>query len=324
MKRQSIFRAVLGISCIVFVGVGGVLAQPPNRNVRSSGRNRATKQDQNAPMSNARILANLGSTLFNPNIKDPLTTHLYALIKRTEVYSELKITSRQREALEKLQQTLSEQLYAKMHDAVEADILDPAGLKELPPNEREKQVREHQEQAKERSKGAMVEFQGDMEEELTKILTAKQMTRLKQLDLQWRGILALGDTRVAQSFELDEEQKTELTEIIADFRSRQVEIAEEAVQDALDIPPPRPDGRGGVAAPDEQPIDASETPKKKKTPTKPEEVQQKMIQKIMEAQPELEKMIKIQEKKLLQILSPDQKQLWKEMQGVKFTFRQSA
>ncbi len=325
MKKQSVFCPLLGLSLVLFVGVEGVLAQPPSRRARPAGRNGAATREANNDIGNARILSNLGSALLHPKIKDPLSSHLFALVKRADVYAELKITSRQRESLEKLQETLSEQLYAKMHEAVDADILDPAGLKELPVNERVKQIREFREQVRERSKGAIVEFQGDVEGELTKLLTAKQMTRLKQLDLQWRGPLALGDVRVSQPFELDDEQKVSLEDVIVDYKQKHSEITADAVQSGLNISPATPSGRGAA-------IDTGEVVEKPATangsnrnalPLKPQEVQQKMMQKMLEAQPELDKVIKTLEKKVLKMLSPDQKQLWKEMQGSKFTFRQS-
>jgi hypothetical protein len=61
----------------------------------------------------------------------------------------------------------------------------------------------------------------DTDDKLSKILTPEQMTRLKQLQVQYEGVNALTTTDVTTKLKISDDQKTKIQKVIEDARSAQ-------------------------------------------------------------------------------------------------------
>jgi hypothetical protein len=317
--------------------------------------------------------------MFNPRTKDPLTSNLIGLLKRADVYAELRISSKQREQLEAMEKGVAEELPARMIQSIRSNMPDFGAMRDLPAEERRDKMTAFREQIRNNTQNAMQGFYGEIEKKLSEILSTAQLKRLKELDLQWRGPLSIGDKKVAEPFELNDEQKPLVQEIVGELRQKQEEIRGKAMQDLFQRNnQPTPNGgqpnaspRGGaggasrgtgagatgnvqsssqdgVVIIERAEIQTEGTPGGGGRGTgrgqgggrgrggqgggnagpgggfafqmpDPKEMEAAM----QKSQEELEKLFKPLEERMLALLLPSQKDTWRKMQGVKFTFRKN-
>ena len=150
-------------------------------------------------------LAGIGKGL---NIVDPGVSYIFQLIKRSDVRSELFLDPKQRE---KLEQMFNEESAAAQQRAnALKDSLKSGG-------------------ASVGSAQKATQFFGpnasDREKKLAEILTPKQLKRLKELDLQYRGPLAMGVKPVAEKAKLTETEAPAVADLLQKYH--------EAVRKAL-------------------------------------------------------------------------------------------
>jgi len=65
---------------------------------------------------------------------------------------------------------------------------------------------------------ARTTFEGEMNEKIKAILTPEQAVRLRQLDLQRRGVMSLADPKVAEQVKLSPQRRAEIAKIVADWQ----------------------------------------------------------------------------------------------------------
>jgi hypothetical protein len=131
-----------------------------------------------------------------------------------------------------------------------------------------------------------------MTEKIESVLTPAQNKRLGELDLQFRGPLALSDDQVAAKMGLSPDQQRQLSNIIAEYRNGQQEVMRSMM------------GRGGQGG----------NPGERPDP-------QAMRARFEEMQKETERLKKASADKVVAMLTAQQKQTWKTLQGKPFTFR---
>lgn len=145
------------------------------------------------------------------NIIDPGVSYLYALLKRTDIGTEIRLNSRQREALELAETNQQEARQQQMKNSVSGLI---AGL---------------QGKSQEEMKAALTERATKLQEEmkantdtrmktLLSILRPEQVARLKELDFQYRGPLAMGVREVATLATLNPELAVKTTGLLNEYR----------------------------------------------------------------------------------------------------------
>lgn len=144
------------------------------------------------------------------------------------------------------------------------------------------------------------------------ILRPAQVQRLRELDLRWRGALSFGDKSVADALELTPEQRTEAAELLQTYRQKQQEIIMDAYKDFMQTQENSDKGDNGetrktvsmrLRIPD----------RKEMTPAQREKFEM-MDEKI-------EKIRKEQNAKAIALLTPEQADKWKQMQGKPFAYR---
>src|SRR5262249_22694204 len=129
------------------------------------------------------------------DIIDPGRTYIFQLIKRDDVRSQILLTARQREALDASDKTQQDAMQQQMKLNLQHLGGDFQGKSK---EEMAAAMQERAKQIQEQMKG----MSDDREKRLAAILTPKQMARLKELDLQWRGPLAMGVKPVAEQAKL--------------------------------------------------------------------------------------------------------------------------
>jgi hypothetical protein len=273
-----------------------------------------------------QYLGDLAPLLYHPKLRDPLMPHYIALLKRGEVYSALRITSKQRDELEKAQKAFLESVNNGLRSAIMEDTPDFGIMSEMPPDQRERLLREFREQMRNKSLQVLSNLQGGQEEQIAKILTKKQVQRLIEIDIQWRGGLALAESVVADRLELDSDQRRDVEALLAEYRTKQIEIRSRAVRRIFNVDesvslstasgPPNEAGAiivqtipGGMPGADMFQFRMPD----------PRLIEQR----VLEAQKEVERLLKPLEAKVLKLLSADQKARWKELQGEPFSFRKN-
>jgi hypothetical protein len=144
------------------------------------------------------------------------------------------------------------------------------------------------------------------------ILRPAQIKRLRELDLRWRGALALGDRIVAEFLELTPEQREQAAELLQEYRQKQQEITMEVYKDFMQTQENSDKGDNGeerravavrLRIPDRQEM----TPEQR---AKFDSMDEK-----------IEKIRKEQNAKALALLTPEQATKWKQMQGKAFAYR---
>jgi hypothetical protein len=148
---------------------------------------------------------------------DPGVSYIHQLIKRADVRSDLFLDPKQRDQLEEMETAdnkATEQRITQLDRSIKGAQGDASGQNGIA----------------DRAKTLHDTIQGSADErdkKLAAILTPKQIKRLKELDLQYRGPLAMGVKRVADKAQLTEKQAPAVADLLKEYR--------ESVRKALGI-----------------------------------------------------------------------------------------
>jgi hypothetical protein len=147
----------------------------------------------------------------NLNLIDPGTSYLYALLKRIDVGSEIRLNARQREALEAAEKNQQEARQQQMKEAVGQLTQN---LQNKSPEELKSIMQERSAKMQEQSKN----YADSRMKTLATILKPEQLARLKELDLQYRGPMAMGVNEIATLATLNREQSATVAGILKEYR----------------------------------------------------------------------------------------------------------
>jgi len=254
---------------------------------------------------------------------DPAHSAITTLLNRNDVKSEIMLSQRQSEDMTAAEQKAQADLQQK----VQAARLDRNTLQGLSQDERRAKQQEARQKQQEIRQAGQTEMDAELDKKAQEVLKPDQIKRLHELDLQWRGPLALADPKVAEPFNLTADQKTKITAMLEDYHKTQ--------QDTMSALFPRGGNgngnggrrnRNGQANPNAQPADpgaqpAPATPQAApaapQTPADPAALQAK----IDEAKGKVDKAREEIGTKVLALLTEEQKTAWTTAQGKKFTFR---
>ena len=223
---------------------------------------------------------------------DPTTSSAMVLLQRDDVKSEILLSQRQGEQLDEAQKKAQEDMRKSFKDAMP----DTSSMQNLSDDEKKEKMQEVRTKMQEVARTGQAAMSNDIDKKAQEVLRPDQIKRLRELDLQWRGPLALSDTKVAEKFGLTAEQKTKVTALVASYRKTQETMIADVMSslrpksDDPNTPPARPD---------------------------PSAIMTKMA----EAQEKLDKIRTEMGDKALEVLTDEQKTAWTTAQGKKFTFR---
>jgi len=148
----------------------------------------------------------------------------------------------------------------------------------------------------------MQQLQSDMQTKvnqgLSNILTPAQATRLHQLDLQWRGVLAIADPKVNEELQASQEHAKAITDLVTEYKTKSQEMIRQFFQNMRGN---RAQGGGNTPPPGQPNIN-------------PQEFRAAIEKADTVARKEAEE-------KALPILSDAEKTQWTKIQGRPFTFR---
>lgn len=299
MNRNTLLTTVTAAAVALLIGLTSPQAAQAQR---QGGGGRGGFGGFGAPFGMGRM----------GGMNDPTRSSAMMLLQRDDVQSHLMITARQREALQDMQNKAMTEFQQKM----QANRPDFQSLRNLSPEERQTKIQEMQQQMQQ----TMQSFQEDLDKKTEAILKPAQVKRLHELDLQWRGPLAIADPKVGDQLDLSQEQKGKLGEILTEFRTKQQEAMRSAFggfggrgrRNRNNNGDPNGNANGDPNAGAGQ--QDGNAPPQRPDP-------QQMQARFAEAQKEIEKIKKESSAKVLELLAPEQKQKWDDLVGKKFTFR---
>jgi hypothetical protein len=271
---------------------------------------------------------------------DPAKTVTPMLLKRNDVRGELGLDPKQREAIDEAKKKSDKDNETKLSSneffvAIQQRMADIANL---PPAEQEAARKEAIESLKEQGQKLADTMRGAQEmsaEAVEKVLRPQQIERLRQLDWQWRGPLALADPKMNEIFQLSMEQQGAIGQMVQDFREQQREIMGKALGQAPKAATAKITGNGEetlvVGSIDEPKIEEQNQKgdgtgqitlkdggKGKLLPPKSEtEIQNRYDV----AKREVDTLRKKYGEAVLKTLSPEQRQYWFQSLGRQFAFR---
>lgn len=215
--------------------------------------------------------------------RDPLVSHVTELLQRPDVQVGIGLDMKQRAALAQfegqVQQSVAQQM-AEFFQQMRQNRAQGA------PPDRTTFFQQIQEQR--------VAAQAKAAQNLPQILRPEQIARLHQIDLQWRGVLALGDAKVAEEAQVSADHRNAIQKLAEEYRAKARELRAQFFQNMRNA------WRGGPGQPQSQTtgpatlaaLDREDTAARKELETK-----------------------------AMNILSPEEKARWQKIQGEPFTFR---
>lgn len=229
------------------------------------------------------------------------------LLKRHDVRSELFIDSKQREQITELETTGKQEIQKKMMEAVMQNISSKTDeLKTLAEGNSGTPdigaIKDTINGTFQAMQEVLQTVQNTLDTKDEAILNPKQIKRLKELDLQWRGLLSLSDKKVAELLSVTPEQKQIVDVALKDFQTAQMAALQPVINQVIKM--------GQAAA------NSNGQPPRGFDPV---DLQKKM-QDALESD-SIKKARIAQEDKIRASLTADQASIWKKLVGVKFTFR---
>src|SRR5258708_14439064 len=107
---------------------------------------------------------------------------------------------------------------------------DLQAIRNLPQEEQRAKMQAFMEANRAQMMAEMQAWQGELNEKVKAILRPAQIKRLGELDLQYRGPLALADQKIANQVKLSGEHKSEIAKIYGDFQGAQQQQMQEFFQ----------------------------------------------------------------------------------------------
>lgn len=144
------------------------------------------------------------------------TGSLVSLANNEAVQKELALGEEEKSKLTKL----SEEYRAAAQKEMSAAGIDFQGLRDLPDDQRRTKMAEFGTKSQEVTRKLTEQFNPKVKE----ALSAEQLTRLKQIQIQSMGSAALNDPEIAKELAITEEQKKKLADVSAEYRKKQSEL----------------------------------------------------------------------------------------------------
>jgi hypothetical protein len=235
-------------------------------------------------------------------IPDPLRNSEEQLLQRPDVQRHLVLDMKQKRELDELQ--------SKSQAEIQQQFQQNRGLFRNRGDMTDEERQQARDQAREQRQQFMTSFQAEQDKALQGILTPEQYKRLKELDLQWRGPLALADAKLSAPLQLTQEEQTTLQKTLQDYRTAQQQ-ARNAAMSGLNLP------FGGRRGGQNQAPDANAQPPAPPELPSPDELQERLNN----YRKDVEKARKAAGEAVLAALTPEQQGQWKQMTGAPFIFR---
>jgi hypothetical protein len=218
-----------------------------------------------------------GLMMSQPNMSNTL-----GLLMRPEVQNEIRLDLRQRNALAQVQDNARNRAMQRIRDQFQQ-------MRNLSPEER----RQRMQNMRNEMMTQMQQFQGEINEQLKQLLRENQLERLHQLDLQWRGPMAMADPKVAEEIKLSQKSRAEINKIFSEYQRSVGEVFRGAFEQWQQQGGPR----GGAPMPDFQ-------------------------SRLSPLRQKVDELKKSSEQQVLELLTPEERSRWNAALGEPFRFRQ--
>ena len=264
----------------------------------------------------------IGKMRQSRSFADPGISNTSNLLTRADVRNELVLNGRQTEALTDLQNGYPAAMAQQMMNMMQQMRSDTGGANpaDMTPEDRQQYVQ----QMRSKVQDTVAVAQGEQDKKAEGVLTPSQTKRLRELDLQWRGPLALADSVTGAKLPLTADQQPKFAALLKEYRDQQQALRGGMFGMGRPIPP-APVNAGVTAKKAAPPAGDPNAPASPPQPElggrftlpTPEEMQTQME----EQDKQIVKLRKVVDAKALALLTPAQQQQWKTMQGRPFAFR---
>jgi hypothetical protein len=225
------------------------------------------------------------------------------LLMRSDVQSHLRLDLRQKNAITQVIEGAQQKQREQMQQIFRNRPQQQGNAQGLSREERRQQMRDAMAPMFEQMRAQQQKFEGELNEEIKKILSPQQAARLYQLDYQYRGPLALADPNVAQAVKLSPETQQAIAKIVNDYRTATGEARREFFQTMF---------QNNQNQGQQQPGQGGRRPQ-----FNPQDMQARLAP----LQAKLDKMKKEAEDKIIAVLNAQEKANWQAATGEPFTFR---
>jgi hypothetical protein len=315
MKETSLMRirltlafASLALACLPAVQAQQNNTPPASQKKAQPGTPPAFNPfGPNSPLGGAMapLMMSFGS-MFGGTV-DLSHSNAMTLLQRNDVRSELLLTAQQKEKMDGMKATSQQDLIQRVMSSGVGENFQ--GIQNAPQEQQLGLVQD----GLAKLNDTVQAFHNDQVKDIEKLLDRKatggidQGERLRQLDLQFRGPMALSEKKLADALKLTPEQNTKVTKALNEY----VQVQGEAMMKAF----------SGLAAGGFNP-GAGGRP----GGGDPQQMQKDLQKKMTEAMQsdDLKKARKASEKTVLDALTPEQKETWNSWLGKPFTFRATA
>ena len=345
MNRRKLL--ITGTALLLSVGMGTIASPAVRAQAQAPGAGQAALGNFfNSPMG-AQINDMVQKSRQLPGFADPGISNASNLLTRTDVRNHLFLNGRQTEALGEQQTNYLPSLATQMVSVFQ-NMFQGANLQEMSPEDRQSYLADVGTKVADKVQDTLTSFQGDQDKKAEALLKPDQVKRLHELDLQWRGPLALNDATVGEPFQLTADQKSKLSAMLKEYRATQ----QTARGGFMGMGGMRPGGLPGIGQPNAgkpvggdkgnpaPPANGAGQPNAaagngagdKNTGVQPPAVPGNLANFRMPSPEEMsnmmddnnKKMVKLRktvDEKALALLTPEQQQKWKAIQGKPFAFR---
>ncbi len=247
------------------------------------------------------------------NMVEPARSAKMMLIYREDVQTELNIDLNQKAGLDDLKGTQAQNQQKMMQEMRTTFQSLGQQAQSMTPEERQAKMQEIQGKVQ----GMVQTNQDDLDKRINDILKPKQRKRLNELDLRWRGQLALVDPKVADPYTLSTDEKKRVTDAYKAFTDARQALVMSMMPANIRARFQQFTAAGANGAADPyaaQPPAATATPATPATPEEQKAAQQKAMKNFEKTRIALGD-------KLMTGLPSDKQKMWTDAIGERFRFR---
>ncbi len=280
---------------------GGQQPGPGGRGGRMGRRGGWGGPGQGGGMFGGRFGGPFGQGRGGQADRNPLVSHAMQLLNRADVQNDIHLDLKQKQALQDTEtQAMSD--WRQQRQQMFQSMRQNRGQDQTAPQDRTQRRQQMREQMQQQQTAFQTQLQGKVDQ----ILRPDQVRRLHELDLQWRGPLAVADPKVADELQISQEHRAVIATLANDYLNAQRQARMDLFRSLR--PNRRQPGQGGQPG---QPDAAAPA-----TPPTPEEMQSRFeaLQRSDAAAR------KTAEEKALAELSPDERARWTAATGSPFVF----
>lgn len=167
--------------------------------------------------------------------RNPMTTHVMELINRADVQNNIHLDLKQKTALTQFQGEAQKMVRDQMQQMFQTMRQQNGGRggrngAQNGQDDGQADRNAQRQQMRTQMQAQREAIQTKITTGLNEVLRPDQVTRLHQLDLQWRGVLSLADPKVADEVKVSAEHRSATTTLLTEYQTKSREARQQLFQ----------------------------------------------------------------------------------------------